>query len=659
MTTIHRSLVANALLADQRPVAAADEARAAVEAMGEAPSSADFLAGERLWSQPAAQRAEAAKVILAEAAAAAGQSLADFRRALGARLKDALREANEVPGGASIEPPRIVDAVDWQDLRRLESGDRGVERALMAAIVKMAPLSRGQVQWFRATLETNAGDLYPRDVQDRLWSFTLVADPALAALALDLASDGALDAGVMAKLVAAADTSAPLVRVDLERLGASFDLTDEAREVLQAALAERPDIPSWIASARERGMATESEIRELAWSVRERPPRASPELDALVELRMDPAVELTLAARAELDAMLRRFGYPVLEPKKGPAFATAKAIIAHNVTSPDRFFEALAAKAEVDGKLCVGVVDGGFTVDAPGVAPLLVRNPVDAPGDGLDQDGNGIIDDGVGASFFGHSSSAELETSESPHGNHVVSIALRGTDRMAAVLAATDSTHAPEGVRYVVDRGARVVNLSMGVSEPTAVAATLALIDANPDVLFVESAGNDGRIIGGGDELNDQDRPNFIRVAALDEYGALMKSSNRGPGASLAAPCRFFGAAANLQGRLDPGPPFAYGGQTSQASPNVVNLAAKCRLLAPKLSGADVKALLDRTSVRDPAWGDLVVAQGPIDPELAISVAAALGLMDRGQSLDVALAKLQISGDAASAVARVVADLRQ
>ena len=92
---------------------------------------------------------------------------------------------------------------------------------------------------------------------------------------------------------------------------------------------------------------------------------------------------------------------------------------------------------------------------------------------------------------------------------------------------------------YAQRMGARVVNASFGGT--TASSAERAAIAAAPGVLFVTSAGNDGRDMdaGGPNYPCAFDLPNVICVAATDERDRLAGFSNRGATTvDLAAPGR-------------------------------------------------------------------------------------------------------------------------
>lgn len=68
----------------------------------------------------------------------------------------------------------------------------------------------------------------------------------------------------------------------------------------------------------------------------------------------------------------------------------------------------------------VGVVDGGFQLDHPDLAANLWTNPGEIPGNGIDDDGNGYIDDIHGWNAAGENGSVTYEDPiNDTHGSHV------------------------------------------------------------------------------------------------------------------------------------------------------------------------------------------------------------------------------------------------
>ena len=110
-----------------------------------------------------------------------------------------------------------------------------------------------------------------------------------------------------------------------------------------------------------------------------------------------------------------------------------------------------------------------------------------------------------------------------------------------------DATTIAEGVRYAVDHGARVINLSLEFSSDVRAHDIPQLMAAlryayRKDVVVVAAAGNEGHTA----IAYPARAPHVIAVGASTEHGCLANYSNDGPGLTLVAPGG--GADADLPG---------------------------------------------------------------------------------------------------------------
>ena len=110
-----------------------------------------------------------------------------------------------------------------------------------------------------------------------------------------------------------------------------------------------------------------------------------------------------------------------------------------------------------------------------------------------------------------------------------------------------DATTIAEGVRYAVDHGARVINLSLEFSSDVSAHDIPQLMAAlryayRKDVVVVAAAGNEGHTA----IAYPARAPHVIAVGATTEHGCLANYSNDGPGLTLVAPGG--GADADLPG---------------------------------------------------------------------------------------------------------------
>jgi subtilisin family serine protease len=204
------------------------------------------------------------------------------------------------------------------------------------------------------------------------------------------------------------------------------------------------------------------------------------------------------------------------------------------------------------GDVTVAVVDTGVNLGHRDLAPNLWTNPGELPGNGIDDDADGLVDDVHGADFVNRDGDP---ADDNGHGTHVAGIvAARGNNgvgvaglawraRIMAVKvlgpnASGDMATVAEGVRYAVAHGARVINLSLTGPIPGPDLASAVAEAAAANVLVVAAAGNthadDDAIAAYPAAL---DAPNLVAVTSSDQRGALAPSASFGRASiDLAAP---------------------------------------------------------------------------------------------------------------------------
>jgi len=215
--------------------------------------------------------------------------------------------------------------------------------------------------------------------------------------------------------------------------------------------------------------------------------------------------------------------------------------------------------------------------------------------------------------FYGNS---DVYANDGLHGTHVSGIiaAVRnngiGMDGIADNVKILMVRMAPEGdeydkdialaIRYAVDNGAKVINMSLGKS----LSPDKKMIDdavkyaLSKDVLMVQAAGNSARNINGFDNFpnpkflfTDSIAPNWITVGASDCNGNAASFSNYGdqlvdvfsPGVAIYSTI--------------PGSKYMPLDGTSMASPVVTGVAALLRSYFPHLTAADIKKIIDQSAV--------------------------------------------------------------
>lgn len=155
----------------------------------------------------------------------------------------------------------------------------------------------------------------------------------------------------------------------------------------------------------------------------------------------------------------------------------------------------LAPPAHAAPRPVVAVLDSGVDLSHPAFRGARWRNPAEVPRNGLDDDGNGFVDDVHGADMVERTGA---RGDPRGHGTHVAAIVARGRSAriMAVRILGPDglgtTTDLAAGIDYAVANGARAINLSVSdYGHDPAVAAALQRAGA-AGVIVVAAAGNGG-----------------------------------------------------------------------------------------------------------------------------------------------------------------------
>jgi hypothetical protein len=207
----------------------------------------------------------------------------------------------------------------------------------------------------------------------------------------------------------------------------------------------------------------------------------------------------------------------------------------------------------------IGMVDQGIHLSEPRLLPFVAINAGERPDNGVDDDGNGLVDDVHGWNFASGTNALGVGDEQFNHGSYCSSIIVGGPLNspeyffpvayeprivVAASVAWDEAAGTARGsiestlaaIEYVMLRGAKVINLSLGGPSTE---LELMLLSAHPlfdelerrGVLLVIAAGNENQDIDASPvSPAGIDRPNTIVVMATDPDGRPARGWDAGAG---------------------------------------------------------------------------------------------------------------------------------
>jgi subtilisin family serine protease/PKD repeat protein len=326
----------------------------------------------------------------------------------------------------------------------------------------------------------------------------------------------------------------------------------------------------------------------------------------------------------------------------------------------------------------VAVLDTGVDATQPDLAANLWQNPgetgIDAFGrdertNGVDDDGNGFVDDWQGWDFTFPWGGYNVPEDYFGHGTHVAgTIAAVGDNAVGLIGVAPLARIMPvkvldsygsgtleeisQGILYAADNGARVINASFGAEGETPQTLVDAIAYAHDvrGVVFVAAAGNSNWDVGpawtGFFPANIREA---IAVAAFDHLDQKASFSNFGPKIDVAAPgggdadasgtiydaersilslkAAYAGSSMTGSGQLVVNGQYLRQAGTSMAAPHVAGVAALVLALHPEYSPEQVRQAIRRGADDVGETGvDTLSGWGRLNADGATSGGAVLGV---------------------------------
>jgi len=275
----------------------------------------------------------------------------------------------------------------------------------------------------------------------------------------------------------------------------------------------------------------------------------------------------------------------------------------------------------------IAVIDTGVDLDHPDLVAKIWISADEISDNGVDDDGNGYVDDVRGWDFVNQDAVPQDGHS---HGSHVAGIAAAHTDNGEGIAGVAwrasilplkvldnqgNGTFADvaEAVIYAADNGARILNLSLGGEEFSQTLEDAISYALSQGCLVVAAAGNSDTQPTPVEY--PAALPGVLAVAATTDDNVPASFSNWGPEVDIAAPGVEI-LSANRSGS------YYFSSGTSMSTAHTSGLAALIWSLQPTLTPDQVAYIITRTArdIHAPGW-DQRTGWGRIDAWAAIVAA--------------------------------------
>lgn len=296
-------------------------------------------------------------------------------------------------------------------------------------------------------------------------------------------------------------------------------------------------------------------------------------------------------------------------------------------------------------EVIVAVVDTGVDHTHEDLKDVMWTNQLEIPGNGIDDDNNGYIDDihGINTLVRDSNGNATMNTMASHwHGTHVAGtiaatqnngLGIAGVANNVKIMAIRTvpdnadelDSDIVEAYLYATKMGAKVINCSFGKVKNEGGMVVRDTINqiSKQGVLVVASAGNDsyGPFRWHNNDTNAKypasfDSSNLLVIASTTSSGELSTFSNVGiKTVDVASP------GSNIYSTV-PGNRYSMASGTSMAAPNASGVAAMVMSYYPNLKNTTVKKILMDTVTPVSSFKGKIVTGGRLNLKAALTKAA-------------------------------------
>lgn len=277
--------------------------------------------------------------------------------------------------------------------------------------------------------------------------------------------------------------------------------------------------------------------------------------------------------------------------------------------------------------IIVAVLDTGIQLNHPDLVDNVWTNYGEVPNNGIDDDKNGYVDDINGWDFVnldntpsdinGHGTFVAGEIAGESNGFGVTGLAPNVTLMPLQVLnnsGTGSSNDLAKAIRYAVDNGAQIINVSIGGSENNPLVTDAIGYAQSKGVFIVAASGNDSAKSPSYPAVYSKTYSNVLSVGAYDSNGNSLATTNRvgSTGAvQVDAPGVDIYSTTTQSG-------YRFMSGTSMAAPEVTGIAALLLSAKPNLRPDQLRTIITQSVTRKITGSDSI---GAVNAKAALDLA--------------------------------------